>query len=32
LDFDAQESIFINGNEEYMMRQTIKVISESNSS
>ncbi|MBE3035709.1 MAG: DUF4382 domain-containing protein [Candidatus Atribacteria bacterium] len=32
LDFDAQESIFINGNGEYMMQPTIKVISESSSS
>ena len=31
LDFDAQESIFINGNG-YMMQPTIKVISESSSS
>ena len=32
LDFDAQKSIFINGNGEYRMQPTIKVISESSSS
>src|SRR5680860_275580 len=32
LDFDAQESIFINGNGEYRMQPTIKVISEIGSS
>ena len=32
LDFDAQESILINGNGEYRMQPTIKVISESSSS
>jgi hypothetical protein len=32
LDFDAQKSIFINGNGEYRMQPTIKVISESSTS